>query len=64
MGSMETGQRVSKDRLRRTCRGRPKKSWSLSKQQKLVRLYLCISNEKLPLVHILQLLKDDKFDPK
>ena len=45
-------------------RGRREKPWPVSKQKKLLRLYVCTQSEKLPLIRILEKLKDGTFDPK
>lgn len=45
-------------------RGRREKPWPVEKQKKLLRLYVCTQSEKLPLVRILERLKDGTFDPR
>ncbi|KAK3494204.1 uncharacterized protein B0T23DRAFT_103339 [Neurospora hispaniola] len=45
-------------------RGRREKPWPPSKQRKLLRLYVCTQSERLPLVRILERLKDGTFDPR
>ncbi|KAK0609744.1 hypothetical protein B0T17DRAFT_458507, partial [Bombardia bombarda] len=45
-------------------RGRREKPWPPAKQKKLLRLYVCTQSERLPLVRILERLKDDSFDPR
>ncbi|KAK4167744.1 hypothetical protein QBC43DRAFT_136812 [Cladorrhinum sp. PSN259] len=45
-------------------RGRREKPWPAAKQKKLLRLYVCTQSEKLPLVRILERLKDGNFDPR
>lgn len=45
-------------------RGRREKPWPVEKQKKLLRLYVCTQSEKLPLVRILERLKDNTFDPR
>ncbi|KAK4186715.1 hypothetical protein QBC35DRAFT_256508 [Podospora australis] len=45
-------------------RGRREKPWPVAKQKKLLRLYVCTQSEKLPLVRILERLKDSTFDPR
>ncbi|KAK3935163.1 ankyrin repeat domain-containing protein 2 [Diplogelasinospora grovesii] len=47
-----------------TRRGRREKPWPPSKQKKLLRLYVCTQSEHLPLMKILERLKDDPFNPK
>ncbi|KAL1837316.1 hypothetical protein VTJ49DRAFT_4038 [Mycothermus thermophilus] len=45
-------------------RGRREKPWPHAKQKKLLRLYVCTQSERLPLVRILEILKDGTFDPR
>jgi hypothetical protein len=45
-------------------RGRREKPWPPGKQKKLLRLYVCTQSERLPLVRILERLKDGSFDPR
>ncbi|KAK3994214.1 hypothetical protein QBC44DRAFT_48642 [Cladorrhinum sp. PSN332] len=45
-------------------RGRREKPWPAAKQKKLLRLYVCTQSERLPLVRILERLKDGNFDPR
>ncbi|KAK4139357.1 uncharacterized protein C8A04DRAFT_33177 [Dichotomopilus funicola] len=45
-------------------RGRREKPWPPGKQKKLLRLYVCTQSERLPLVRILERLKDGTFDPR
>ncbi|KAL2123665.1 hypothetical protein VTJ04DRAFT_30 [Mycothermus thermophilus] len=45
-------------------RGRREKPWPRAKQKKLLRLYVCTQSERLPLVRILEILKDGTFDPR
>ncbi|KAK3334100.1 hypothetical protein B0T19DRAFT_353081 [Cercophora scortea] len=45
-------------------RGRREKPWPPAKQKKLLRLYVCTQSERLPLVRILERLKDGAFDPR
>ncbi|KAM7190901.1 hypothetical protein V8F33_009212 [Rhypophila sp. PSN 637] len=45
-------------------RGRREKPWPAAKQRKLLRLYVCTQSERLPLVRILELLRDGDFDPR
>jgi len=45
-------------------RGRREKAWPPSKQRRLLRLYVCTQSEKLPLVRILEKLKNGTFDPR
>ncbi|KAK3374648.1 hypothetical protein B0H63DRAFT_399475 [Podospora didyma] len=45
-------------------RGRREKPWPQAKQRKLLRLYVCVQSERLPLVRILEKLKDGTFDPR
>lgn len=45
-------------------RGRREKPWPPGKQKKLLRLYVCTQSERLPLVRILERLKDASFDPR
>ncbi|KAL2259802.1 hypothetical protein VTK26DRAFT_6387 [Humicola hyalothermophila] len=45
-------------------RGRREKPWPPGKQKKLLRLYVCTQSEKLPLIRILERLKDESFDPR
>ncbi|KAL2272032.1 hypothetical protein VTJ83DRAFT_1403 [Remersonia thermophila] len=45
-------------------RGRREKPWPHAKQKKLLRLYVCTQSERLPLVRILEILKDGSFDPR
>ncbi|KXX82480.1 Ankyrin repeat domain-containing protein 2 [Madurella mycetomatis] len=56
-----TASRVSPPAARR---GRREKPWPAEKQKKLLRLYVCTQSERLPLVRILELLKDGTFDPR
>lgn len=45
-------------------RGRREKPWPAAKQRKLLRLYVCTQSERLPLVRILERLRDGEFDPR
>ncbi|KAK0704017.1 hypothetical protein B0T26DRAFT_657435 [Lasiosphaeria miniovina] len=45
-------------------RGRRVKPWPPAKQRKLLRLYVCTQSERLPLVRILERLRDGSFDPR
>ena len=45
-------------------RGRREKPWPPGKQKKLLRLYICTQSERMPLVRILERLKDGSFDPR
>ncbi|KAL2015649.1 hypothetical protein VTK56DRAFT_5070 [Thermocarpiscus australiensis] len=45
-------------------RGRREKPWPPQKQKKLLRLYISTQSERLPLVRILERLKDGTFDPR
>ncbi|KAK4120252.1 ankyrin [Parathielavia appendiculata] len=45
-------------------RGRREKPWPPGKQKKLLRLYVCTQSERLPLVRILERLRDGSFDPR
>ncbi|KAL2167330.1 hypothetical protein VTG60DRAFT_1400 [Thermothelomyces hinnuleus] len=56
-----TGSAVSPPAPRR---GRREKPWPPGKQKKLLRLYVCTQSERLPLVRILERLKDGSFDPR
>jgi hypothetical protein len=61
MMEIATTTRVSPPPARR---GRREKPWPAEKQKKLLRLYVCTQSERLPLVRILELLKDGSFDPR
>jgi hypothetical protein len=56
-----TGSAVSPPAPRR---GRREKPWPPGKQKKLLRLYICTQSERMPLVRILERLKDGSFDPR
>ncbi|KAK4196444.1 hypothetical protein QBC40DRAFT_300317 [Triangularia verruculosa] len=58
---MATASSIGKPAIRR---GRKEKPWPVDKQKKLLRLYVCTQSEKLPLVRILERLKDGTFDPR
>jgi len=64
MEVIESSTSLSPPATKSLRRGRREKPWPADKQRKLLRLYVCTQSERLPLVRILERLRDGEFDPR